>query len=148
MTKILMIEDDFMIAESTLTLLRYHQFDVEWVNNGVDGLTLLSKQDFDLVLLDLGLPLMDGMQILRQIRQRSALPVLIISARDQLQNRVEGLNQGADDYLIKPYEFDELLARINALLRRGNTAMTQLKNNSQLLKSGDLVLDVEQHLAN
>ena len=130
MTKILMIEDDFMIAESTLTLLRYHQFEVEWVNNGVDGLTMLTKQPFDLVLLDLGLPLMDGMQILRQIRQRSSIPVLIISARDQLQNRVDGLNQGADDYLIKPYEFDELLARIHALLRRG-----------------DLVLDVEQHLA-
>jgi len=147
MTKILMIEDDFMIAESTLTLLRYHQFEVEWVNNGVDGLYLLAKHNFDLVLLDLGLPMMDGMQVLRQIRQRSALPVLIISARDQLQNRVDGLNQGADDYLIKPYEFDELLARINALLRRGHAETAQLKNQSQLLKNGDLVLDVEQHLA-
>lgn len=147
MTKILMIEDDFMIAESTLTLLRYHQLEVEWVNNGVDGLSLLAKHNFDLVLLDLGLPMMDGMQVLRQIRQRSALPVLIISARDQLQNRVDGLNQGADDYLIKPYEFDELLARINALLRRGHAETTQLKNQSQLLKNGDLVLDVEQHLA-
>ncbi len=147
MTKILMIEDDFMIAESTLTLLRYHQFEVEWVNNGVDGLTMLTKQPFDLVLLDLGLPLMDGMQILRQIRQRSSIPVLIISARDQLQNRVDGLNQGADDYLIKPYEFDELLARIHALLRRGGTENAQYKQQTQLLKSGDLVLDVEQHLA-
>ena len=147
MTKILMIEDDFMIAESTLTLLRYHQFEVEWVNNGVDGLTMLTKQPFDLVLLDLGLPLMDGMQILRQIRQRSSIPVLIISARDQLQNRVDGLNQGADDYLIKPYEFDELLARIHALLRRGGAENAQFKQQTQLLKSGDLVLDVEQHLA-
>ena len=147
MTKILMIEDDFMIAESTMTLLRYHQFEVEGVNNGVDGLALLTKQSFDLVLLDLGLPLMDGMQILRQIRQRTSIPVLIISARDQLQNRVDGLNQGADDYLVKPYEFDELLARINALLRRGNAETAQLKNQSHLLKSGDLTLDVEQHLA-
>ena len=140
MTKILMIEDDFMIAESTMTLLRYHQFDIEWVNNGVDGLSLLGKQSFDLVLLDLGLPLMDGMQVLRQIRQRTSLPVLIISARDQLQNRVDGLNQGADDYLIKPYEFD-------ALLRRGQAGTAQLKNQAQLLKNGDLTLDVEQHLA-
>ena len=148
MTKILMIEDDFMIAESTLTLLQYHQFEVEWVNNGMDGLALLTKQNFDLVLLDLGLPLMDGMQVLKQIRQRMAsLPVLILSARDQLQNRVDGLNQGADDYLVKPYEFDELLARIHALLRRGN-ALTQLtQQSSQLLKSGELVLDIEQHLA-
>ena len=147
MTKILMIEDDFMIAESTMTLLRYHQFEVEGVNNGVDGLALLTRQSFDLVLLDLGLPLMDGMQILRQIRQRTSIPVLIISARDQLQNRVDGLNQGADDYLVKPYEFDELLARINALLRRGNSETALLKNQSQLLKSGELTLDVEQHLA-
>lgn len=147
MTKILMIEDDFMIAESTMTLLRYHQFEVEGVNNGVDGLALLTKQSFDLILLDLGLPLMDGMQILKQIRQRTSIPVLIISARDQLQNRVDGLNQGADDYLVKPYEFDELLARINALLRRGNSETALLKNQSQLLKSGELTLDVEQHLA-
>lgn len=147
MTKILMIEDDFMIAESTMTLLRYHQFEVEGVNNGVDGLALLTRQSFDLVLLDLGLPRMDGMQILRQIRQRTSIPVLIISARDQLQNRVDGLNQGADDYLVKPYEFDELLARINALLRRGNAETALLKNQSQLLKSGELTLDVEQHLA-
>jgi two-component system response regulator QseB len=103
-----MIEDDFMIAESSKTLLKYQGFDVEWVNNGLDGLKLISEKQFDLVLLDLGLPMMDGMQVLKQIRQRSSLPVLIISARDQLQNRVEGLNQGADDYLIKPYEFDEL----------------------------------------
>ena len=147
MTKIVMIEDDFMIAESTLTLLRYHQFEVEWVNNGIDGLALLSKNAFDLVLLDLGLPLMDGMQILKQIRQRASIPVLIISARDQLQNRVDGLNQGADDYLVKPYEFDELLARIHALLRRGNTETAVFKNQAQILKTGDLTLDVEQHLA-
>ncbi|HCK30055.1 MAG TPA: DNA-binding response regulator PmrA, partial [Acinetobacter ursingii] len=75
MPKILIIEDDFMIAESTLTLLKYHQFDVEWVNNGIDGLSQLSKQSFDLVLLDLGLPMMDGMQVLKQIRQKTAVPV-------------------------------------------------------------------------
>lgn len=146
MTKILMIEDDFMIAESTLTLLRFHQYEVEWVNNGLDGLKLLTNQTFDLILLDLGLPMMDGMQVLKQIRQRVATPVLIISARDQLQNRVEGLNQGADDYLIKPYEFEELIARIQALLRRSQQTHT-LQAGAEILKNGDLVLDVEQHLA-
>ena len=148
MTKILMIEDDFMIAESSQTLLKYQGFDVEWVNNGLDGLKLLSDKQFDLVLLDLGLPIMDGMQVLKQIRQRSALPVLIISARDQLQNRVDGLNQGADDYLIKPYEFDELVARIHALLRRtGDVAKEVQGQSSNLLKNGEVVLDVEQHIA-
>ena len=146
MTKILMIEDDFMIAESTLTLLRFHQYEVEWVNNGLDGLKQLTHQQFDLILLDLGLPMMDGMQVLKQIRQRVATPVLIISARDQLQNRVDGLNQGADDYLIKPYEFEELIARIQALLRRSNQTQA-LQSGAEILKNGDLVLDIEQHLA-
>ena len=146
MPKILIIEDDFMIAESTLTLLKYHQFDVEWVNNGIDGLSQLSKQSFDLVLLDLGLPMMDGMQVLKQIRQKTAVPVLIISARDQLENRVDGLNQGADDYLIKPYEFDELVARIHALLRRSGKE-AQATSQDQILKSGDVTLNIEKHVA-
>ena len=146
MHKILIIEDDFMIAESTKTLLNYQQFEVEWVNNGIDGLKLIQQGEIDIVLLDLGLPLMDGMQVLKQIRQTlPQLPVLIISARDQLQNRVDGLNQGADDYLIKPYEFDELLARIHALLRR--TGTVTFDASQKILKHGELVLDVEQHLA-
>ena len=82
MTNILMIEDDFMIAESTITLLNFHQFEVEWVNNGLDGLKSLNKNSFDLILLDLGLPMMDGIQVLKQIRQKTNIPVLIISARD------------------------------------------------------------------
>lgn len=143
MTKILMIEDDFMIAESTQTLLRYQQFDVVWVNNGIEALQQLSQQPFDLVLLDLGLPMMDGIQVLKQIRQKKQIPVLIISARDQLQHRLDGLNHGADDYMIKPYEFDELLARIHALLRRSGheTALS----SKQLLRHGDVSVDLEQH---
>lgn len=146
MTKILMIEDDFMIAESSMTLLRLHQFEVVWVNNGFDGLKQLSTHNFDMVLLDLGLPMMDGLQVLKQIRSKTNLPVLIISARDQLHNRVEGLNQGADDYLVKPYEFDELLARIYALLRRCGRDQTHTAADSKM-SSGDVVLDVEQHVA-
>ena len=146
MTTILIIEDDFMIAESTQTLLKYQGFDVEWVNNGIDGLKRIQQGQIDAVLLDLGLPMMDGMQVLKQIRQiHPALPVLIISARDQLQQRVDGLNQGADDYLIKPYEFDELLARLHALLRR--SGKVQQQNSQSILSYGDLILDIEQHLA-
>ncbi|AYA69465.1 DNA-binding response regulator [Acinetobacter sp. WCHA55] len=146
MSKILIIEDDFMIAESTQTLLRYQQFDVVWVNNGFDGLKQLQQHPFDVVLLDLGLPMMDGMQVLKNIRSLyPTLPVLIISARDQLQNRVDGLNQGADDYLIKPYEFDELLARIHALLRRSGTLKQQ--KQSQILSYAGLELDEDLHLA-
>ena len=145
MSKILIIEDDFMIAESTQTLLKYQGFDVDWVNNGIDGLKKIQHEQVDVVLLDLGLPMMDGMQVLKQIRQNHpTLPVLIISARDQLQQRVDGLNHGADDYLVKPYEFDELLARIHALLRR--SGKEQIQNSDALLSYGDLVLDIEQHL--
>lgn len=146
MTTILIIEDDFMIAESSKTLLQLHDFQVEWVNNGLDALKLLQQQSFDVVLLDLGLPMMDGMQVLAKIRQSfPSLPVLIISARDQVQNRVDGLNQGADDYLVKPYEFVELLARIQALLRR--TTQESPSSETLMLRYGDLVLDVEQHIA-
>ncbi len=147
MTTILMIEDDFMIAESSKTLLQLHDYQVEWVNNGLDALKLLQQQSFDVVLLDLGLPMMDGMQVLAKIRQSfPSLPVLIISARDQVQNRVDGLNQGADDYLVKPYEFVELLARIQALLRRSSHEVAP-SNETSVLRYGDLVLDVEQHIA-
>ncbi|PJG42758.1 transcriptional regulator [Acinetobacter tandoii] len=147
MTTILMIEDDFMIAESSKTLLQLHDYQVEWVNNGLDALKLLQQQSFDVVLLDLGLPMMDGMQVLAKIRQSfPSLPVLIISARDQVQNRVDGLNQGADDYLVKPYEFVELLARMQALLRRSSHEVAPSSETS-VLRYGDLVLDVEQHIA-
>lgn len=146
MHKILIIEDDFMIAESTETLLKLHQFEVYWVNNGIEGLKQLQQQVYDIVLLDLGLPMMDGMLVLKNIRQKFPnLPVLIISARDQLQNRVDGLNQGADDYLIKPYEFDELLARIHALIRRAGLKNTVTDMNKKLSHSG-LELDLEQHI--
>lgn len=144
---ILLIEDDFMIAESSMTLLKDQQFAVQWVNNGIEGLKKLGQEKFDIVLLDLGLPQMDGMQVLKQIRQHYAsLPVLIISARDQLQNRVDGLNGGADDYLVKPYEFDELLARIHALLRRSG-AEAGSYDSAKILSYADLSLDVEQHIA-
>lgn len=147
MNTILVIEDDFMIAESTQTLLKLNQFEVVWVNNGIDGLKQLQQQNFDLVLLDLGLPMMDGMLVLKNIRQRfQNLPVLIISARDQLQNRVDGLNQGADDYLIKPYAFDELLARIQALLRRSGK-LSNITNHTQVLSHAGLKLDLEKHVA-
>lgn len=148
MHKILMIEDDFMIAESTKTLLDYHQFEVDWVNNGLEGLKYLKLHRYDAVLLDLGLPMMDGMQVLKHIRAQHALvPVLIISARDQLENRIQGLNQGADDYLVKPYAFEELLARIHALIRRTQQASSQTDTAKPILSYSDLSLNIDLHLA-
>ncbi len=118
MVKILFIEDDQMIGESTYILLQHEGFQVDWARTGLQALDALARQDYHLVLLDLGLPEMEGMEVLRRIRQNNQIAVLIITARDGLKDRVRGLNAGADDYLVKPYEFDELIARIRALIRR------------------------------
>jgi two-component system OmpR family response regulator len=110
-----------MIGESMLDLLRAEQYAVDWVRDGDAADTALRTQDYDLVLLDLGLPRQDGLSVLRRLRaRRSRVPVLIATARDALAQRVEGLDAGADDYVVKPYEMDELLARIRALLRRAS----------------------------
>lgn len=117
--RLLLVEDDTMIGESVLDLLRAEQYAVDWVRDGEAADTALRTQDYDLVLLDLGLPKMDGLAVLRLLRaRRNRVPVLVATARDALQQRVEGLDAGADDYVLKPYEMDELLARIRALLRR------------------------------
>jgi DNA-binding response OmpR family regulator len=117
--RLLLVEDDTMIGESVLDLLRAENYAVDWVKDGDMAETALRSQDYDLVLLDLGLPRRDGLQVLRSLRaRRLRIPVLIATARDAVQQRIEGLDAGADDYLLKPYDLDELLARIRALLRR------------------------------
>ena len=119
--RLLLVEDDSMIGESVHDLLRAEQYAVDWVRDGDAADTALRTQDYDLVLLDLGLPRQDGLSVLRRLRaRRSRVPVLIATARDALAQRVEGLDAGADDYVVKPYEMDELLARIRALLRRAS----------------------------
>lgn len=117
--RLLLVEDDPMIGESVLDLLRAEHYAVDWVRDGDMAETALRTQDYDLVLLDLGLPRRDGLQVLRSLRaRRQRVPVLVATARDGVQQRIEGLDAGADDYVLKPYDLDELLARIRALLRR------------------------------
>ena len=119
--RLLLVEDDQMIGEQLLDLLRAEGYAVDWVRDGEQADTALQAQDYDLLLLDLGLPRRDGMSVLRALRARKQrLPVLIATARDALAQRVEGLDAGADDYVLKPFELDELLARIRALLRRAS----------------------------
>ena len=118
---ILLIEDDRMIGESVVTALEYEGFCVAWARCDREAETLLAGKRHELVLLDLGLPNKDGIELLRSLRTtRNPVPVLIITARDSVADRVDGLNAGADDYLTKPFDLDELLARIRALLRRSN----------------------------
>lgn len=117
--RLLLVEDDTMIGESVLDLLRAEHYAVDWVKDGEMADTALRAQAYDLVLLDLGLPRRDGLSVLRSLRLRKdRVPVLIATARDSVQQRIEGLDAGADDYVLKPYDLDELLARIRALLRR------------------------------
>lgn len=117
--RLLLVEDDVMIGEAVLDLLRGEGYAVDWVKDGELADKVLQDQSYDLLLLDLGLPKVDGVTVLERLRGRKdRVPVLIATARDALSQRVQGLDKGADDYIIKPYEFDELLARIRALLRR------------------------------
>jgi two-component system OmpR family response regulator len=117
--RILLVEDDAMIGKAVLDVLRSERYAVDWVRDGSAADTALVTEKYDLVLLDLGLPKADGLQVLRQLRmRRDAVPVLVATARDAVGDRVAGLDAGADDYIVKPYDTDELLARVRALLRR------------------------------
>jgi DNA-binding response OmpR family regulator len=125
----LIIEDEKKVALALKKGLTAEQYDVEAAFSGEDGFYLLNAQKFDLVILDLMLPKRDGLEILSTMRQKQdKTPVLILTAKDRIEDRVIGLDSGADDYLIKPFAFPELLARIRALLRRGpGSQVTRLK---------------------
>lgn len=128
--RILLIEDDPMIGEATQGALNDASYATDWVKNGLTALATLDTQHYDLVLLDLGLPGKDGLDVLDSIRARNnPVPLLIITARDDLGDRLRGLDGGADDYLLKPFDMAELLARIRAVLRRkGGAALSVLDN--------------------
>ena len=117
--RLLLVEDDPMIGEAVQDLLRAEHHAVDWARDGDAADTALRTQTYDLVLLDLGLPRRDGLTVLRDLRSRKdRTPVLITTARDAVAQRIAGLDAGADDYVLKPYDLDELLARIRALVRR------------------------------
>ncbi len=117
--RLLLVEDDTMIGEAVLDLLRAEHYAVDWVRDGEMAGTAARSLQYDLVLLDLGLPRRDGLEVLRELRARKdRVPVLIATARDSVEQRVQGLDAGADDYILKPYDMDELLARIRAIVRR------------------------------
>jgi DNA-binding response OmpR family regulator len=119
--RLLLVEDDVMIGEAVLDLLRAEHYAVDWVRDGEMADTATLTQTYDLILLDLGLPRRDGLDVLKAWRARKQrTPVLIATARDSVAQKVQGLDAGADDYILKPYDLDELLARIRALLRRAD----------------------------
>jgi len=117
--RVLLIEDDVQIGQSLLRALKDADFSVDWVRDGLAGRHALTDTGYTVVLLDLGLPGMGGIELLKSLRTAGiAVPVLILTARDDLDSRVEGLDVGADDYLLKPFAVPELLARIRAVIRR------------------------------
>ena len=140
--KILVIEDERKVAEALREGLEAERYDVRVAASGEEGFYLANQQSFDVVLLDLMLPRRDGLDVLSTLRKRGIqTPVLILTAKDTVEDRVHGLDSGADDYLVKPFAFSEVLARIRALLRRGRA------ESVATLRCDDLEIDLLAHKA-
>lgn len=137
--RILAIDDDAAIAEMVSILLHGRGYDVVTAPNGRRGLAILERENIDLVLLDLMLPEMDGIEICRNIRESSNIPIIMLTARTETEKVVEGLEVGADDYLTKPFEPEELIARIRARVRRAP------RGEAEVLTLGDLEINVDRH---
>lgn len=134
--RILIVEDDPLIADGLTRALRQSDYAVDCLADGTQAEQVIATQRYDLMILDLGIPGMDGFEVLRRQRQRgSRTPVLILTARDALDDRVKGLDLGADDYMVKPFKLPELEARVRALVRRGQAG------SSALITNGSLTLD-------
>lgn len=134
--RLLLVEDDEMVGKSLQKGLVQAGYSVDWVTDGRQAELALGHRQHDLAILDLGLPLVDGMKVLSTLRAKgNSMPVLIASARDTVRDRIAGLDAGADDYILKPFDLDELLARVRALLRR------HAGSGTPVLRAGALTLD-------
>ncbi|MCS7263053.1 MAG: response regulator transcription factor [Aquificaceae bacterium] len=132
--KVLLVEDDLSLGQMLSDWLKHEGFAVDWVQDGYSALNRLMNQDYSLVLLDLMIPKVDGLKVCKKVRESKDIPVIVITAKDQVEDKVEGLSAGADDYITKPFSLKELLARIRAVLRRYK------KETVELLKVGQLEL--------
>jgi len=140
--RVLVVEDDRMVGAAVVQALKDAAYAVDWVTDGATAIEAVELESYDVALLDLGLPLADGREVLRQFRsKRERLPVIIVTARDGVDDRIDGLDLGADDYLVKPFEIRELLARMRAVLRR------QGSGASPILSNGETTLDPATHTA-
>ncbi len=136
---VLIAEDDRSVRESLGRAMRFAGYDLMFASDGAQALEMISPESPDLVLLDIGLPHLDGLSVCRTVRQRGvSTPILMLTARHEISDRVVGLDAGADDYLVKPFALDELMARVRALLRRN-----EIPASGAQLAVGDLSLDLE-----
>ena len=138
--KILLVEDEEKLARMVELELRYEGYEVGKAGDGRTGLDMALSGAYDLVLLDIMLPQMTGMEVLRRLRRESPIPVIMLTARDSVIDKVSGLDSGADDYITKPFAIEELLARIRAALRKQPAAPA-----SHRLTAGPLTMDVDRH---
>lgn len=138
--RVLLVEDDALLGEGLYTGLKQDGYAVDWIQDGASAEVALNVEHFDILILDLGLPKQDGLQVLQKLRSKDdPIPVLILTARDSLDDRIKGLDIGADDYMVKPFDLEELNARMRALLRRSaGRAVPQLVH-------GNLTLDPAAH---
>lgn len=141
-TRVLLVEDEKNIARFIELELRHEGFDVVHHISGRDGLEAAKSLDFDLVLLDVMLPELNGIEVCRRIRSFSQIPILLITARDAVMDRVAGLDAGADDYIVKPFAIEELLARIRSVLRRTR----KVTEETSLLEFKNITIDTSAHL--
>lgn len=145
MTKILIVEDESSFSEAISFLLGKEGFETDVAENGRAALELFKASAYDLVLLDLMIPEVSGIEVCRAIRTTSMVPIIMLTAKDSEVDKVVGLELGADDYVTKPYSSRELVARIKAVLRRGTTESMDADSNSAIQTAGNIRMDVERH---
>ncbi|MCD8132215.1 MAG: response regulator transcription factor [Lachnospiraceae bacterium] len=140
--RILIVEDEEKIARFVELELKHEGYEAEKAHNGREGLDMAQTGDFDLILLDVMLPELNGLEVLRRLRRTSQMPVILLTARDAVMDKVAGLDAGADDYITKPFAIEELLARIRTALKKRDRG-EELKTT--VLRAGDLTMDVDRH---
>jgi two-component system response regulator ArlR len=136
--RVLLVEDDKELGDMIKRVLSVEGYEVEWVQDGFLALKNISEKDYDLLLLDLMLPRFDGIKICKKVRESKDIPILVITARGQIEDKVEALQAGADDYITKPFSFKELLARIQAVMRR-------YKRTEDIIRVGELIINLASY---
>jgi DNA-binding response OmpR family regulator len=136
--RVLLVEDDKELGDMIKRVLSAEGYEVEWVQDGFLALKKLPEKDYNLLLLDLVLPRFDGIKICKKVREGKDIPILVITARGQIEDKVKVLQAGADDYITKPFSFKELLARIQAVMRR-------YKRKEDIIRVGELIINLASH---